>query len=165
MSPIVPNVYITVLPRICMKSTTQIQTTDATSVRFDSPMITFLRNQGIDFSIREHQHFELTSEGWMDLIVESWYEGKYLYVSVAHYGRQNGDAMRDPEIVYLVNMALGRVIPSMYQNDYIGSYQESAFVKEDTLYVKRAIVKDLKSFTRTWVQNLKAQGHKLEVKN
>ncbi len=144
---------------------TQKTNIDDHNVKFDSPMMTFLKNQGIDFSNREHQHFRLTSKGWMDLVVESWYEGETLKVSVAHYGKQNGDAIRDPEIVYLVNMKIGRVIPSMYQNDYIGSYQEAAYEKDGLLYLKKALVKDLKSFTRTWVQNIKAQGHKLERGN
>lgn len=82
-------------------------------------MMTFLRNQGINFSTREHVSYRLVSSGFMDLIIEIWIEDKILNISVSHYDKQNGDAMKYPEIIYLVNLETGKVVPSIYQNDYI----------------------------------------------
>src|SRR5262249_513506 len=50
-------------------------------------------------------------------------------VSVAHYGEQAGDLMRDPEIVFEV--AAGSWHPVSIQQDYVGSYREAGFVGED----------------------------------
>ena len=51
-------------------------------LKFNSPMITFLQKQGIDFTKKEHQHFKLTSKGFMDLTVECWHENKSLFISL-----------------------------------------------------------------------------------
>jgi hypothetical protein len=43
---------------------------------------------------------------------------------VAHYGEQNGDLMRDPEIVFEV--VADHWQPVSIQQDYVGSYREVA---------------------------------------
>jgi hypothetical protein len=78
-------------------------------------------------------------------------------VSVAHYGEQNGDLMRDPEIIFEV--AEGQWHPVSIQQDYLGSYREAVFVGEDgKVYVRPAEVRDILAFSRVWDRNLKAQG-------
>ena len=140
-------------------------------------MINFLQKSGVSLLNKEHTHYtfqccEKRSQhsshtcihGMMDLIVETWYENELIKVSVCHYGEQNGDLMKDPEIMYRVNSVTGSVLPEMYQNDYIGKYQEAVFEQEGKIFIRPALIKDLKSFTRTWAYNLKAQGHTLVKK-
>jgi hypothetical protein len=70
-------------------------------------------------------------------------------VSVAHYGEQNGDAMRDLEIVFEV--VAGSFQPVSIQQDYVGSYMEAVFVGEDgKVYVRPALVRDIQAFARIW---------------
>jgi hypothetical protein len=47
-------------------------------------------------------------------------------VSVAHFGEQRGDLMRDPEIVFEV--AAGEWHPVNIQMDYTGNFREAVFV-------------------------------------
>ena len=75
-------------------------------------------------------------------------------VSVAHYGEQNGDLMRDPEVVFEV--AADQWQPVSIQQDYIGSYREAVFVGENgKVLVRPAEVRDIASFARFWDRNLK----------
>jgi hypothetical protein len=78
-------------------------------------------------------------------------------VSVAHYGEQNGDLMRDPEIVFEV--AAGQWQPISITQDYVGSYREEVSVGEDgQVLVRPALVRDIAAFARVWDRNLKHQG-------
>jgi hypothetical protein len=78
-------------------------------------------------------------------------------MSVAHYGEQNGDVMRDPEIVFEV--AAGQWHPVSIQQDYVGSYREAVFIGEDgRVYVRPAEVRDIQAFARIWDRSLKHQG-------
>jgi len=157
-----------------MRTATKQMDDSSLSVKFDSPMMILLRNKGIDFSSKEHTHniFQCCEKrsahsshtcihGMMDLVVETWIEQDVLKVSVVHYGEQNGDLMSDPEIVYRVDTTTGRTLPEMYQNRYLGVYQEAIFEKDGKTMVRPKLIKDLKSFTRTWASNLKTQGHTL----
>jgi hypothetical protein len=48
----------------------------------------------------------------------------YELVSVAHYGEQNGDLMRDPDIVIMANEQTAW--PISYRNDYVCVFHEAA---------------------------------------
>ncbi len=83
-------------------------------------------------------------------------------VSVAHYGEQNGDAMRDPECTFLVTPnAEGewRWQPLTFLNDYVGVYQVAAeydeFGKVKTRDAK--LVRELSEFATQWDCNIKHQ--------
>lgn len=101
------------------------------------------------------------ADGFMDLVIEKlWYSdifGNPVY-SVAHYGKLNGDAMRDPEITFSVDAKQETVMPLTFLNDYMGIYQE-VFTERDgkNLYSKRLMI-DLDDFLWTWTKNIKAQG-------
>jgi hypothetical protein len=97
--------------------------------------------------------------GFMRLVIEHVGTGPRggELVSVAHYGEQNGDLMRDPEIVFEV--VAGAWHPVSIQQDYVGSYREVVFVGEDSkVYVRPALVRDIAAFARIWDRNLKHQG-------
>jgi hypothetical protein len=102
--------------------------------------------------------------GFMRLVIEYIGHGPrgFDMVSVAHYGEQNGDAMRDPEIMFEIAVdAQGEWTwhPVAIQQDYVGSYREAVYVGEDgQVYVRTAEVRDIQAFARVWDANLKAQG-------
>jgi hypothetical protein len=78
-------------------------------------------------------------------------------VSITHYGEQNGDLMRDPEIVFEV--AAGTWHPVSIQQDYTGHYREAVFLGEDgKVYIRPALVRDITAPARIWDRNVKAQG-------
>jgi hypothetical protein len=115
-------------------------------------------------AVREN-YLRLENPPFMRLVVEvigGRYENGGYEVSVAHYGEQNGDAMRDPEITFLV-VTSGEVTtwtPLTFENSYMGCYQVVAEVtQEGRLRVKNAaMLHDLRDFANQWDCNLKEQG-------
>jgi hypothetical protein len=113
---------------------------------------------GSDTAIR------LTVNGYMPLSVEDIgqsAEGNRL-ISICHYGEQNGDLMRDPDMVFEVyaSPAPATAEPLSFRNDYMGTMQE-IYRYDDSgkkTHVNVKLKQDLKSFAKTWFQNLKDQG-------
>jgi hypothetical protein len=98
--------------------------------------------------------------GFMRLVVEHVGTGPRggELVSVAHYTEQNGDLMRDPEIVFEIGSD-GKWSPVSIQMDYTGYYREAVYTGDDgKLYLRPALVKDIAAFARIWDRNLKGQG-------
>lgn len=62
----------------------------------------------------EEKALKFTAPGYMDLCIEALgyndHEGRPVY-SVAHYGEQNGDLMRDPDVTMGVDREAGTVEP------------------------------------------------------
>ena len=87
-------------------------------------------------------------------------------VSVAHYGEQNGDAMREPEIMFEVCPTDDGILsgplafhPVAIQKDYVGSYREAVWQDEQgRVMMSPALVRDITAFARIWDRNLKHQG-------
>lgn len=148
-------------------------------IKTDSTMINFLQQSGVNLLEKEHtsykfqccadraEHSEYTcTHGMMDLSVETWREDNILKVSVCHYYTQNGDMMRDPEMVYDVKTIseLGTIVyPSYFRQDGIFGKEQFVFTTDENgkqLYKPR-LLKELKSFSRTWAANLRAQGRTL----
>ena len=65
----------------------------------------------------------------MELVIEAMDESGpmgFPAISVAHYGEQNGDAMRDPEMCFELGIAGGAHLSAFYyRNDYVGVEQWS----------------------------------------
>jgi hypothetical protein len=113
---------------------------------------------GTDTAIR------LTVDGYMPLSVEDIgqsTEGNRL-IAICHYGEQNGDLMRDPEMVFEVyaSPTPATAEPLSFRNDYMGLMQEIYRYDDDgkKTHVNARLKQDLKSFAKTWFQNLKDQG-------
>ena len=106
----------------------------------------------------------LTVNGYMPLSVEDIgksAEGNRL-VSICHYGEQNGDLMRDPDMVFEFHQwpdALAAE-PLSFRNDYMGINQEVYRYNDigKKTHVNTKLKADLKAFARTWFSNLKQQG-------
>jgi hypothetical protein len=84
-------------------------------------------------------------------------------ISVAHYYEQNGDLMRDPEMVFEVNpdfWQTGDWEPVSYRQDNLAMYQQQAvFIDDQGHAVADAdTVRQLKAFARQWDRNIADQG-------
>ena len=78
-------------------------------------------------------------------------------VSVTHYGEQNGDSMRDPEMLFRIEGDLW--LPYSFQNDYTGTYQEVYETGENGQEMFRPkLQSSLTSFAATWAKNIRDQG-------
>jgi hypothetical protein len=97
----------------------------------------------------------------IEVIVGPYPNGAY-EVSVAHYSEQNGDAMRDPEITFLVqpNDPGHAWSPLTFENSYLGAYQVVAVVNAEGLLQVRQPrqMQELREFANQWDLNLKEQG-------
>lgn len=106
----------------------------------------------------------ITVSGYMPLSVEeigSSGDGHRL-VSLCHYGEQNGDVMRDPDIVFLFhNLPDGAAAePVSFWNDYLGIVQDVYRYDEAgrRTHVVSSLKQDLKEFARAWFVTLREQG-------
>lgn len=106
----------------------------------------------------------LTVDGYMPLSVEhigQSADGNRL-IAICHYGEQNGDLMRDPEMVFEIHTYASPDMaePLSFRNDYMGLLQEIYRYDDDgkRTHVNARLKQGLKSFARTWFNNLKDQG-------
>jgi hypothetical protein len=113
---------------------------------------------GADMAVR------IRVDGYMPLSIEAIgasANGNRL-ISICHYGEQNGDLMRDPEMVFelYTHGELSVAEPLSFQNDYMGLLQEVYRYDESgkKTHVDTRLKADLKSFVRTWFRNLREQG-------
>jgi hypothetical protein len=106
------------------------------------------------------RHVRLEAEGFMPLGIEAIGPGPrgLTAVSIAHYYMQQGDAMRNPEMVFEVG-AGGEFLPVSFQQDNLGAYQEAVFQDEaGKVLVRPRLARELASFALVWDRNLKDQG-------
>ena len=106
----------------------------------------------------------ITVSGYLPLSVEeigSSGDG-YRLVSLCHYGEQNGDLMRDPDIIFLFHNGPDGVAaePVSFRNDYLGLSQE-VYRYDETgrrTHVVSSLKQDLKEFAQAWFAVLREQG-------
>ena len=79
-------------------------------------------------------------------------------LSVAQYGEQNGDAMRDPEMCFELE-ADGELSPYYYRNDYVGVEQWSRYIHEGQHVTHRALFIQHVSFAKVWDRNILSHGY------
>jgi hypothetical protein len=102
------------------------------------------------------KYIRLENEPYMRLVIEAIGPGPrgLPSVSVAHYYEQNGDAMTDPEMVFEI-AADECWHPIMFQNSGLGLYLEAVFQNEKgQVLIRPRLVRDLKSFARSWNKNI-----------
>jgi hypothetical protein len=106
----------------------------------------------------------ITSAGFMPLSVERIgkdAEGREM-IALSHTGEQNGDLMRDPEIVFVLHQWPDGLYaePVSFRNDYAGIMHDVYVYGDDgrRTHVRAARKAELKSFCRMWFRNLKEQG-------
>ena len=107
----------------------------------------------------------IENEPWMRLVIEVLPErgpDGHVVVSVAHYGEQNGDAMRDQEMLFEVVEKVGRepeFWPFYFRNDYAAVEQWSRRRDEaENLHSLPKRTHDFEQFAKLWDRNLREQG-------
>ena len=112
-------------------------------------------------------HLRIENPPYMALVLEGIGLGPrgLMAISVAHYGEQNGDPMRDPEMCFEVEFAESKVLalhPYQFQNDYAGVYQVAVWEEDSCcgshVIVQPDILREQRAFARVWDRNLMAQG-------
>lgn len=110
------------------------------------------------------QAVRITVPGYMPLSVEeigTSIEGHRL-VSLCHYGEQNGDLMRDPDLVFMFHSFPDGMAaePISFRNDYLGIVQDVYRYDEAgrRTHVLPALKQDLQEFAQAWVATLRDQG-------
>lgn len=112
----------------------------------------------------EHSAVRITVSGFMPLSVEEiGIDGEgHRLVSLCHYGEQNGDLMRDPDIVFMFQDApYGPIAePVSFRNDYVGLDQEVYRYDESgrRTHLNTKLNVQLREFARIWFANLNEQG-------
>ena len=105
----------------------------------------------------------IVNEPYMRLVIEDipipGPDG-YPTLSVAHYGEQQGDAMRDPEMLFQLVATSGqvRLVPYYFRNDYVGVEQYSRLNQDGVVLVRPLLLREHQSFARLWDRNLRAQN-------
>lgn len=94
------------------------------------------------------------NEPYLPLTVEKL-EGQPL-VSLCHYGEQNGDLMRDPEVVFLLRE--NEAMPIYFRNDYAGVEHATVSGYFGGVPVLPGAQAPLDHFSRRWLRNLEEQG-------
>jgi hypothetical protein len=100
---------------------------------------------------------------YMELVIEATDESGPLgfpAISVAHYGKQNGDAMRDPEMCFELSKPDGKLIldPYYWRNDYVAVEQLSRAIVRDCYVALSGLHKQHQHFAAQWDANLRLQG-------
>jgi len=85
----------------------------------------------------------------------------YDHISLAHYGQQNGDAMRDPEMIFALHKESQQFVPYYYRNDYMGMEQYSVRWTEEGVLLNRRLQADHTTFANRWLRNIATQQHLL----
>jgi hypothetical protein len=80
-------------------------------------------------------------------------------ISVAHYGEQNGDLMRDPEMCFELGFADAPYLnPFYYRSDYTGVEQWSRTIEHGQYLYLVSLHKQHERFAKVWDNNLRLQG-------
>ena len=86
---------------------------------------------------------------------------KYNHISLAHYGRQNGDTIRAPEMLFALSKESQQFVPYYYRNDYMGMEQYSVRWTNEGILLNRRLQADHTTFANQWLRNIATQQHLL----
>ena len=99
-----------------------------------------------------------TDEAYMPVYIEIIHRSEtYKHISLAHYGEQNGDMMRDPEMLFALHKETRQFIPYYYRNDYMGVEQYSVKWTDEGILLNRRLQADHTTFANQWLRNIAAQ--------
>ncbi len=111
---------------------------------------------------RPSLYLKIENAPYMELVIEAMDESGPMglpAISVAHYGEQHGDAMRDPEMCFELGLAGGAHLSAFYyRNDYLGVEQWSRNIVRGNYVHLIALHKQHRHFAETWDNNLRLQG-------
>ena len=98
------------------------------------------------------------NDSFMAVVVECiGLHAKGRVFSIAHYGEQNGDLMRDPDVTFLLGRD-GKVHPLSYLNDYVGIEEVAVeFGEGGKLRVVDRKLHELVEFCNGWMKSINEQ--------
>ena len=106
----------------------------------------------------------LTVNGYMPLSVEDIGQSTdgHRLIAISHYGEQQGDLMRDPEMIVEIHTSASPDMadPLSFRNDDMGLMQE-VYRYDDSgkkTHVNTRLKQELTPFAKIWLKNLKDQG-------
>jgi hypothetical protein len=117
-------------------------------------------------------YIRLTAKEFLPLVLEqigevSTFYGPGKLYSLAHYYEQEGDLMRDPEMVFIVvdnrkgttDYDPMAIYPQLFRQDNIGAYEESVCLENDRATTFKPLwQKDQAIFASQWLKNIQQQG-------
>ncbi|QEH39424.1 hypothetical protein [Chitinophaga sp. XS-30] len=123
--------------------------------------------------LKESDRLRITNEGFMPLVMElvdtniTTPKGSADLYSLAHYYSQNGDAMRDPEMCFLVidsrttpeDYSGLQIYPTYFLMDGMGVEQNSIVIHEKRIIgCIIQVQRDHAIFSNQWLSNIAEQG-------
>jgi len=127
----------------------------------DADLLRILERAG---GYRPSPFLKIENPPYMALVIEATPEPGALglpAISVAHYGKQNGDLIRYPEMCFELSEAIGSnlSLDSYYwRNDYMGSEQWSRNIVNGHYVTLLDLHKLHELFATVWDRNLRLQG-------
>lgn len=113
--------------------------------------------EGLD---SEDSHRRIDNDPSFMAVVVEWVGSVALgpLFSIAHYGEQNGDLMRDPDVVF-VKGPDGLYYPVSYRNDYLGLDQTAIEFDDQTTVegYRPKLQASIARFVGDWMRNIKLQ--------
>ena len=110
---------------------------------------------------RREFYLRIENPPYMPLVIEATPEPGPLGspgISVAHYGKQNGDLMRDPEMCFELGIVGAPHLTAFYyRNDYMGIEQWSRFIRDGQYAIHAELHRQHERFAALWDKNLNAQ--------
>jgi hypothetical protein len=109
-------------------------------------------------------YLKIENPSYMALVIEATSEPGPLNlpsISIVHYGEQNGDLMRDPEMCFELSKPplCGLSLSAWYfRNDYLGVEQVSRYRDGENYVFVRGLYEQHEAFARLWDKNIRAQG-------
>ena len=107
-------------------------------------------------------YLKIDNAPYMELVIEAMDESGPMElpaISVAHYGLQNGDLMRDPEMYFELGFAGGpHLNPFFWRNDYVAVEQWSRNIICHHSVCLLELHKQHERFAQTGDTNLRWQG-------
>jgi hypothetical protein len=111
---------------------------------------------------RPSLYVKIENPPYMALVIEAVDESGPLglpALSVCHYGEQNGDPMRDPEMCFELGYAGGtHLIPFSWRNDYVAVEQVSRAIVNGHYVALPQLQEQHERFSQTWDNTLRLQG-------
>ena len=113
---------------------------------------------------RPSLYLRIENPPYMALVIEAVPEPGPLNlpaISVAHYGEQNGDLMRDPEMCFELVKAPGcglSLDPYFWRNDYVAIEQWSRNLVRGNYVALLGLHSQHEHFAAEWDSNLNLQG-------
>jgi len=97
------------------------------------------------------------SEAFMPVYFEEIYETSFGKIySLAHYYKQNGDTMADPEMTFII-LNDNNIYPMSYRQDGLGLMRESMFIENEKMNINFKLQAEQTIFANMWLRNIKQQ--------